>query len=230
MLKHYIIPLLILLIAISCRNNTAYNAPTTQQEITLTTNTNKPLDTTIVVKDDFSLLTQADEEKEDKTHMDMSYFPSNYALEKAQGKPVQLILRVTYSRPHKRDRSVIFGDSTAPVPYNKLWRLGANETTELELIKPVTINNTKLIPGRYTLYAIPNKNSWKIMVNSNLYTWGDFNYDNKKDLVTVEVPVQYTKFSLETFLIYFQKNNTGCSMILTWDNVLVAVPIVISGA
>jgi hypothetical protein len=222
-----ILPLLILLTFLSCNNNVD-NKPitSTKKDTILPPIDRKRPDPSIEVKDDFTQLTKFDEEKEDKTHMDMSYFPSNYALDKAQQKPVQLLIRVIYSRPHKRDRTIIFGDSTAPVPYNRLWRLGANESTEIEFAKPVIINNKKLNAGRYTLFAIPKKDAWTIIVNSNMYTWGDFNYDDKKNIVQADVPVKNTNFNVETFLIYFQKTTTGCSMIMTWDDVAVALPII----
>jgi hypothetical protein len=217
---------LIFLYGISCtekKQDTGFTE-TTHDTIIVKPDKNKP-DPSIAVKDDYTQLTREDEEKEDKTHMDMSYFPSNYALDKAQEKLAQPIIRVIYSRPRKSGRKVIFGDSSGVVPYNRIWRLGANESTEIEFLKPVLINNKKISAGRYTVYAIPRKDSWTIIFNNNLFTWGDFNYDASKDLVRVDVPVNPTKFPLETFLMYFQKTNSGCNMIMTWDTVAVSLPI-----
>jgi hypothetical protein len=193
-----------------------------------TTTVNKAPDPSIEVKDDFTQLTKADEEREDKSHMDMSYFPSNYSLEKALKAPVELSIRIIYSRPHKGSRSQIFGtDTSLLVPYGKLWRLGANETTEIEFLKPVTIEGKKIAPGRYCVYAIPNKNEWTIIINSQLYTFGAFNYNPAKDIVRAKAIVTPSKFVLETFLIYFQKTNTGCNMIFSWDNVVAYLPITV---
>ena len=192
------------------------------------TTVNKSPDPSIEVKDDFTLLTKADEEREDKSHMDMSYFPSNYSLEKALKIPVDLKLRVIYSRPHKGSRTKIFGaDTSLLVPYGKLWRLGANETTEIEILKPVSIEGKKINPGRYCVYAIPNKKDWTIIINSQLFTFGAFNYDATKDVIRAKALVSPSKFSLETFLIYFQKTNTGCNMIFSWDDVVANLPITI---
>src|SRR5678815_3407801 len=70
----------------------------------------------------------------DKSPMDMSYFPANYPVLKIQNKAVEpLMARVVYSRPQKNGR-VVFGEL---VEYNKVWRLGANEATEIELYKDV---------------------------------------------------------------------------------------------
>jgi hypothetical protein len=206
---------------------------TTKKENSATVNTkptvsNKAPDPGIEVKDDFTQLTKADEEREDKSHLDISYFPSNYALEKALKANVDLKIRIAYSRPHKGTRTQIFGsDTSLLVPYGKLWRLGANETTEIEFIKPVSIEGKKINPGRYSVYAIPNKNDWTIILNNQLYTFGAFNYDESKDVVRAKAAVVASRFNLETFLIYFQKSNTGCNMILSWDNIVANLPITI---
>lgn len=216
-------------IIVSCNtNNKEKNIPPDYKDTSNTSHFKRFPDSTIAVKDDFTLLTKEDEEREDKSHMDMSYFPSNYALEKALGKPISLIIRVTYSRPHKSGRSTIFGDSAVLVPYGKLWRLGANETTEIEFLKPVTIENKKINPGRYSVYAIPLKNKWTIILNSAMYTFGDFNYDISKDVVRANASIYKSKFQLETFLIYFQKTNNGCNMIMAWDDVIASLPISIT--
>src|SRR5262245_1300578 len=88
----------------------------------------------------------------DKSPMDMSYFPANFPILKIQNKASEpLLARVLYSRPQKNGRSV-FGDL---IEYGKVWRLGANECTEIELYKDVKIDNNRLKKGRYSLYAIP---------------------------------------------------------------------------
>ena len=96
----------------------------------------------------------------DKSPMDMVYYPANYPVLKIQEKVTEpLLARVIYSRPQKNDRT-IFGDL---IEYNSIWRLGANEATEIELFKDVKINGKKLLKGRYTLYAIPTpSSSWII--------------------------------------------------------------------
>lgn len=192
---------------------------------TIDNKTTKP-DPNIEVKDDYTQLTKADEEKEDKSHMDISYFPSNYALNKALNNNIDLKLRVIYSRPHKGNRSQIFGNDTSLlVPYGKLWRMGANETTEIEVLKPIEIDGKKINVGRYSLYAIPKEKSWTIIFNKDIHTFGAFNYIGANDVAKAEATVMKRKFSLETFLIYFQKTNEGCNMICTWDTEVASLPI-----
>src|SRR5579875_1407557 len=85
----------------------------------------------------------------DKSPMDMVYFPNNYPVLKIQGKATDpLIARIIYSRPQRNNRP-IFGDL---VKYGEVWRLGANEATEIEFFKDVNIGGKKVAKGRYTLY------------------------------------------------------------------------------
>src|SRR5437764_103259 len=90
----------------------------------------------------------------DKSPMDMSYYPAGYPVLKIQDKITEpLIARLIYSRPQKSGR-VIFGGL---VKNGEVWRLGANEATELTIFKTVRVNGKKLKPGRYTIYAIVNE-------------------------------------------------------------------------
>ena len=102
--------------------------------------------------------------KIDKSPLDMVYFPNNLPLNKLDDKkPVENVkFRVLYSRPQKNNRTIFGADI---VPYGKIWRLGANEATELETFVPVTIGNKKLPAGRYTLYALVNESDWTFIVN-----------------------------------------------------------------
>ncbi|MDB5202042.1 MAG: hypothetical protein JWQ27_1451 [Ferruginibacter sp.] len=158
----------------------------------------------------------------DKSPMDISFYPANYPLLKIQDKASEpLVARVIYSRPQKNNR-VIFGDL---VEYGKVWRLGANEATEIEFFQNVTINNTKVKKGRYTIYTIPTAESWTIIFNKELETWGSFKYDEKKDLLRVVVPVIKQPEIAETFSIYFEKTAGGFTMNSVWDDVKVSLPI-----
>src|SRR5438046_8240301 len=115
----------------------------------------------------------------DKSPMDMCYYPNNYPVLKIQDKATEpLLARVIYSRPQKNGR-LIFGEL---VEYGKVWRLGANEATEIELYKDVKVKDKKLAKGRYTLYAIPTESQWTIIFNKDTDIWGAFKYDEKKDV------------------------------------------------
>ena len=88
----------------------------------------------------------------DKSPMDMSYYPNRYPVLKIQDKITEpLVARVIYSRPQRNDRE-IFGHL---LEYGKVWRMGANEASEIEFYTDVKIGETKVKKGRYTMYCIP---------------------------------------------------------------------------
>ena len=159
----------------------------------------------------------------DKSPMDMSYCPNNYPSLRIQDKANEpLVARVIYSRPQKSGR-VIFGGL---VEYGKVWRLGANEATEIEFFKHVRIGGKKIARGRYTLYALVNETSWTLIVNKETDIWGAFKYDIKKDVVRVEVPVQKNDEIIESLAMAFEKTITGADLVIAWDNVKVLLPII----
>jgi hypothetical protein len=158
----------------------------------------------------------------DKSPMDMSYYPNSYPVQKIQDKITEpLLARVIYSRPQKSGRK-IFGEL---VEYGKVWRMGANEATEIEFFKPVKIAGKKIAKGRYTLYALVNEDSWTFIINKETDTWGAFKYNAKKDLVRTEVPVQKNDAVVESFSMVFEKVTAGISLIVAWDMTKVSLPI-----
>lgn len=157
----------------------------------------------------------------DKSQMDISYYPPNYPMLKVQSNSKEpLIARIIYSRPSKNGRK-IFGEL---LEHGKVWRVGANEATEIEFFKDVYINKTKVKKGRYTLYAIPNINKWSIMINKETDTWGAFTYDFNKDVVKTEVLADTTQEITEACTIFFERNDKAINLNIMWDNVKVALP------
>ena len=158
----------------------------------------------------------------DKSPMDISYYPAGYALLKIQDKVTEpLTIRLIYSRPQLNGRKV-FGELQE---YGQVWRIGANEATEIEFFKDVKINNKKVKKGRYTLYCIPYADKWTIIVNKETDTWGSFKYDQAKDVVRMDVPVSKNEIT-EALTIIFEKSSTGANMLVYWDDVKASLPIV----
>ena len=159
----------------------------------------------------------------DKSPMDMSYCPNGYPVLKIQDKITDpLVARVIFSRPQKNGR-MIFGEL---LEYGKVWRLGANEATEIEFFQTVRINDKKIKKGRYTLYCIPYADKWTLIVNKETDTWGSFKYDEKKDYVRIDVPVMKQPDILDAFVMAFEKSTTGSNLLIAWDDIKVSVPIV----
>ena len=159
----------------------------------------------------------------DKSPMDMCYYPVDYPVLKIQKKAVApLVARVIYGRPQKNDRS-IFGDL---VPYDMIWRVGANEATEIEFFRDVKIDGKKVVKGRYTLYAIPSADKWTLVLNKETDTWGAFGYDQKKDVIRTDVKVDTRPDIIDVFTICFEgKEKNKTSLMIGWDNKEVHMPI-----
>lgn len=166
----------------------------------------------------------------DKSPMDMAYYPDDYAHDRkfapAKIGTDKAMVRVTYCRPAKKDRET-FGTKLAP--YDKVWRLGADEATEIKFYQPVLIGGKKLPAGTYSLYAIPTEKEWTIIVNSDLDQWGAYSYNEGLDVARVTVPTQKMDTVVENFSIRFaKKDDTTALMNMGWDTTMVTVPITIA--
>jgi hypothetical protein len=161
----------------------------------------------------------------DKSPLDFSYAPANYPILKFQGKqvPAAPLARVIYSRPQRNGRQ-LFGSE---IKYGEIWRLGANETTEIEFFRNVNFAGKNISKGRYSLYCIPQADRWTIILNKDLHTWGAFSYKQSADAVRVNVPVTKTNGSMvEYFTMVFNESN---HLVIQWSDVKVVVPIGYSG-
>lgn len=134
----------------------------------------------------------------------------------AEGENVSIV----YGQPSKRGR-VIFGEL---VPYGKIWRTGANEATEITFKKDAVFGGKKIKAGTYTLFTIPTKSDWTVVLNSELKQWGAFKYDEikDKDVLKVTVPSSRIDEPVEKLTLRFDDKN---SLIIEWDTTRVTVPV-----
>jgi len=156
----------------------------------------------------------------DSSPMDALYYPLNAVKVKKEDSSMPII-KVLYSRPMKKGRE-IFG---VLEQFGKVWRLGANENTEIYFSKTVTIGEKKIKAGKYALFAIPNKEKWTIIVNKQTDRWGAFNYDDSKDVVRVDVKVGKLSNVLEAFSMTFTELPEGANLVIGWDTTQVTLPI-----
>jgi len=158
----------------------------------------------------------------DASPMDMAYYPPVYPyLVKVKGESGSLVARVIYSRPQKKGRK-IFGELEE---YGKVWRLGANEATEVEFFIPVVIGGKSIPKGRYTMYAIPQEDKWTIILNRETDIWGAYKYDAAKDVVRTTVPVTTLTTPVEFFTMAFEKADAGANLLMAWDDVMITLPV-----
>lgn len=130
-------------------------------------------------------------------------------------------IKIVYSQPQKKGRQV-FGKL---VPYDAVWRTGANEATELTVTTDITLGGSELKAGTYSIFTIPKEETWTIIINSDLGLWGAYNYNPKRDVMRLEVPSAQTEDVAEAFTITIDPNNNRANMILRWDRTKVSIPI-----
>lgn len=136
-----------------------------------------------------------------------------------------LQIKVFYNRPYKKGRE-IFGEL---VPYDQVWRTGANEATIFETNRDLILEGKKLKAGRYTLWTIPDSVTWTVIFNSQTGQWGinhkgEANRDPALDILQVPVHAIRQDRIFEQFTIAFEKSADEVDMILMWDKTVVTVP------
>ncbi|MEP6845985.1 MAG: DUF2911 domain-containing protein [Panacibacter sp.] len=157
----------------------------------------------------------------DKSPMDMNYSPQGYPILKMNGKiTTPPNCRIVYSRPQKTGREIFGGI----INYGQIWRIGANEATEIEFFRNVKIDGKIIAKGRYTMYAICKDDNWTIILNKEKDVWGLY-YNTTKDVIRTDVPVTNTEKMTEAFTMYFEDVNGGTNLVIMWDTVKVIVPI-----
>lgn len=131
-------------------------------------------------------------------------------------------IKMEYSRPSVNGR-VIFGGL---LPFDSLWRTGANGPTTFTTSDSVTINGKGLPKGTYIVLSKPGKNSWEIMFNKNplvSYT----NYKPQDDVLRITVPVTKTNGKVESFTISATDvKSNSCNLVFAWDNTSVQLQLV----
>lgn len=126
---------------------------------------------------------------------------------------------LTYGRPSVNNRE-IFGDL---VPYDEVWRTGANESTAITFSDDVRIEGERVEAGTYSLYTMPGESTWSIIINDKL-SWGT-QYDMSEDVLRAEVEAEESYF-VEQMMIYFEDITADSGdMVIHWANTRVSVQI-----
>lgn len=134
-------------------------------------------------------------------------------------------IKVCYGRPSARGRTMIGGMN---VPLGKLWRTGANEPTMLHVSGPVTIAGVKLEAGTYSLYSIPDKEHWTIILNRSTAQWGDegsYEGVKKEEVGRGTATVYPLKEHVEQFTIRHESKASWGALVLEWEKTKVVLPV-----
>ena len=147
--------------------------------------------------------------------------PLDTSLFKVDGKEIT----ITYSKPYKKGR-LIFGDKSegALVPFNEYWRTGANRHTIINTNTELNFSDNILPSGEYSLYTIPSKDKWKVVINSENGYFGIVQPDESNDLFSFEAFPTNLNESVEQLTIDFVSDSIGSSVRLRWDLTEVLMP------
>lgn len=130
---------------------------------------------------------------------------------------------VSFSRPSMKGRTIFGG----LVPFDKVWRTGANGATTISFSDDVKIEGNEVKAGKYALYTIPGKDSWTVMLYSDLSMGGNVAaYDKEKEVVRFMVTPQTLPFAVESFLISFDDlTSESANIYLVWEKTMVSMKL-----
>lgn len=130
-------------------------------------------------------------------------------------------ITVNYSSPRVKGRK-IFGDL---VPYGQVWRTGANEATSFVTTAALTVEGKDVPAGSYTIFTLPDKDKWTLIINKHTGEWGiPYKYESE-DLARVPMTVGSTSSPIENFTIAFDQSGSACTMNLSWENTQASVKL-----
>jgi hypothetical protein len=131
-------------------------------------------------------------------------------------------VRVDYGRPSVRGRK-IFGEL---VPYGKIWRLGANEATNITFQQPVKFGGKPVKKGSYAIFVTPEAQQWTVVLNYDAHAWGAYSYDPNENAIEFKVPVSQTKDLQEALEFSFESiSNDKMNLVIRWEYAKVEIPI-----
>ena len=127
----------------------------------------------------------------------------------ATGKINGVTIQINYSSPSVKGR-VIWGEL---VPFNKIWRAGANDATTIEIDKELSIEGQKLPAGKYSFFVIPNEKECVLIFNKEAKQWGAYKYKETEDQLRVVVKQKIVETSSENLVYTIEKK----SIVLSWE-------------
>jgi tetratricopeptide (TPR) repeat protein len=129
---------------------------------------------------------------------------------------------VEYNAPGVKDREV-WGKL---VPYNQIWRTGANEATTIHFNHDIWINTEKVPAGKYSLYTLPvNENIWYVVLNKDTTLWGAEGYDEALDQLRVRITTSPAEFHERLVFSFSNLTDNSANLNLNWERLRISIPI-----
>ena len=132
-------------------------------------------------------------------------------------------ITIDYARPSMRGRKIM-GEL---VPYDKVWRTGANAATTLKTTAALDFGGTVVPAGTYTLYTLPGEKAWKLIINKQTGQWGT-QYDQAQDLARIGLKVGATAAPVEQFTITLTGTGAAAGLLtMEWENTKLTIPFTV---
>jgi hypothetical protein len=128
---------------------------------------------------------------------------------------------IDYSSPRTKGRK-IYGEL---VPFGQVWRTGANEATALVTPVDLTIGGTTVPAGSYTIFSVPNKDKWTLIISKKTGEWGTDYPGQANDLARVDMKVSALPSPAENFTISFEKAGGGATLNIDWESTRASVMV-----
>lgn len=128
---------------------------------------------------------------------------------------------IDYSSPRAKGRK-IYGEL---VPFGQVWRTGANEATTLVTPVDLTIGGTAVPAGSYTIFTVPNKDKWTLVISKKTGEWGTDYPGQSNDLARVDMKVSTLPSAVENFAISFEKAGSGANLNIDWETTRASVMV-----
>ncbi len=136
------------------------------------------------------------------------------------------LVKVCYGRPSAKGRTMIGGSA---VPYDKIWRTGANEPSMIHTSGRLSVAGIEIGPGSYSVYSVPGEHGWQIVLNRSTTQWGHERFYSgdvaAQEIGRADVESRRTSSHVESFTIRTESSADMITLILEWENTLVTVPI-----
>ena len=130
-------------------------------------------------------------------------------------------ITVDYSSPRAKGRKIYGG----LVPYGEIWRTGANEATTFVTTADVMVGGTHVPAGSYTIFTIPNKDKWTLVISKKTGEWGTDYPGPSNDLARIEMKASALPAAVENFAIAFDKSSGGCTLRMDWETTRASLDI-----
>ena len=143
--------------------------------------------------------------------------PANASCALAGGKTIT----VDYSSPRAKGRKIYGG----LVPFGEVWRAGANKATTFVTTTDLMVGGTHVPAGNYTIFTVPNKDKWTLVISKKTGEWGIPYPGADSDFARVDMKVSALPAAVENFTIAFDKSAGGCTLRMDWETTRAAVEI-----